>query len=329
MEHTTIRGKIYQDNSGALTEIPVILTEFGPLIPLVDYFVEKAHVRSQAWMNDLVYVVGLLLDYMTKNHDCFDNPKDLFSTFVKRLYTGTVGLNGLDPSGLYWSGHSDVRVRKLVGRLSEFSDWMAERHGTKPLNPLRKATRSEEMLAWAAWHHKHNRAFLGHTWDREKDSLDMTRVRNALLRKTPVIDHESVKFFPEDHIHDLLFKGFIVPGKQKSSRLEERLNLRDILITLLLHYGGLRMSEPFHLFVHDVSADPLNSELALVRIYHPTLGVAPPDLLDVKGKPTRVNRETYLRKKYGMRPRTEYATTDQLHAGWKSTCWTARDTTWM
>jgi hypothetical protein len=38
---------------------------------------------------------------------------------------------------------------------------------------------------------------------------------------------------------DLLFKGFIVPGKQKSPRIEERLNLRDILITMLLHYGGL------------------------------------------------------------------------------------------
>jgi len=317
MQFTTIRGKVYIDNSGVLTEIPVILTELGPLIPLVDYLVEKAHVRSQAWMNNLVYVVGLLLDYMTANHDCFDSTKDLFSTFVKRLYTGTVGLDGFDSSGLYWNGHSDVRVNKLVGQLSEFSDWMAERNGTKPLNPWRQATRSEEMLAWAAWHHRHDRAFLGHTWDREKDSLDMTRARNAILKKTPVIDHEKVKYFSEDHIHDLLFKGFIVPGKQNSPRLEERLNLRDILITLLLQYGGLRMSEPFHLFVHDVCPDPLNPERAWVRIFHPSLGASPSDLLDLKGKPTRCNRETYLRKKFGMRPRTEYATSDQLHAGWK------------
>ena len=54
MHFTTIRGKVYIDNSGAVTEIPVILTEFGPVIPLVDYLVEKAHVRSQAWMNRLV-----------------------------------------------------------------------------------------------------------------------------------------------------------------------------------------------------------------------------------------------------------------------------------
>lgn len=318
MKRTTIRGKIYQDNSGVLTEIPVILTEFGPLMPLVDYFIEKAHVRSQAWMNNLVYVVGLLLDYVTENHDCFDNPKDLFSTFAKRLYTGTAGQNGLDPSGLYWKGHSDKRVAKLVGQLSEFSDWMAKHYGTKPLNPWRTATRSEEILAWGAWHHRRDRSFLGHTWDREKDSLEMTRARNSLLKKNLVIDHESVKYFSEDHIQDLLFNGFIVPGKQNSPRLEERLNLRDILITLLLHYGGLRMSEPFHLFVQDVLSDPLNSERAWVRIYHPRSGTAPLDLLDINGKPTRCNREVYLKNKCGMRPRNEYATTDQLHAGWKN-----------
>lgn len=68
---------------------------------------------------------------------------------------------------------------------------------------------------------------------------------------------------------DLLFQGFIVPGKQKSPRIDERLNLRDILITMLLHYGGLRMSEPFHLYVHDVIHDDTAPGTALVKVYHP------------------------------------------------------------
>jgi hypothetical protein len=306
-----------------VTEIPVIMTEHGPLEPLIDYMLERAQARSDMWKVKLAQAVSLLLDYMAANHECFDDTKELFETFAQRLYTGTVGDDGSDPSGLYWSGRNPAQVRQLVLAISAFSDWMAEKLGTRPVNAWRQATRSEEMLAWAAWHQKRHRAFLAHTWDRGKSSLAMTRARNVLLRKTPVVDHDGVKFFPEDRIHDLLFRGFIVPGKQKSPRLQERLNLRDILITLLMHFGGLRMSEPFHLYVHDVAHDPMNSDRAYVRIYHPSLGTAPPDWMDIKNKPTRCNRQEYLRGKFGMRPRDEYASSAQLHAGWKDNALTS------
>jgi integrase len=317
MPHTTVPAKVFRDHTGIATEIPVILTDHGPLRPLLDYMLRHAQVRSQRWMDKLTQGVSLLLEYMVANHDCFDNPKELFETFTQRLYTGTVSEDGSDPSGLYWQGRSRAVTRHLVQLVSAFSDWMAERQSMTPLNPWQKATRGEEMLAWAAWHQKRDRAFLAHTWDREKSSLAMTRARNVLLKRTPVIDHDPVKFFPEERIHDLLFKGFIVPGQQKSPRLEARLNLRDILITLLMHYGGLRMSEAFQLYVQDVQPDPTRAERAWVRIFHPSEGTAPSDWHDAKGKPIRCNRNAYLRGKYGISPRTEYASTHQWHAGWK------------
>lgn len=317
MLHTTIRGKVRRDHTGAVTEIPVILTEHGPLLPLADYFLSHSQGRSSAWMSKTVQAVGLLIDYMAANHDCFDDPKQLFETFAQRLTTGTVGVDGTDPSGLYWNGLNPSIVGGLVTRISHFSDWMAQEFDAKPLNPWRTATRSEEMLAWAAWHQRRHRAFLAHTWDPENDSLAMTRARNILLKKTPIFNHDPVKRFPDERIHDLLFRGFIVPGKQKSPRIEERLNLRDILITLLMHYGGLRMSEPFHLYVHDVVPDPIHNDRALVRIFHPSDGTAPPDWLDAKGQPIKCNRLTYLNGKYGLRPRNNYGNTDQLFAGWK------------
>lgn len=317
MEHTTVRATIHRDHTGIVTEIPVLLTEHGPLRPLVDYLVQRSYSRSYSWMQKVVQGVGLLLDYMAANHECFDDTEELFQTFIQRLYTGTVGEDGSDPSGLYWPGMNPAVVRQLAQMISAFSDWMAERQGTKPLNPWREAMRSEEMLAWAAWHQKQNRAFLAHTWAHEGASLAVKRARSALLKRTPVIDHDGVKFFPEARIHDLLFRGFIVPGEQKNPRIEERLNLRDILITLLMHYGGLRLSEPFHLYVHDVLPDPFHSERAHVRIFHPSEGIAPPDWKGAQGQPIRCNREVYLRGRYAMRPRTHYASTDQLHAGWK------------
>jgi integrase len=258
-----------------------------------------------------------MIDYLEANHHAFDNPNELFNTFVQRLYSGTVGIDGNDPSGLYWDARSPAVVRVLVNHLSKFSDWMAQEHGTKQLNPWRQATRAEEQLAWAAWQHQKNRAFLGHTLSVDVAALKISRARTTLLKKTPVIDHEPVKFFPADRMVDLLFKGFIVPGKQKSPRIEERLNLRDILITMLLHYGGLRLSEPFHLYIHDVIHDDTAPGTALVKVYHPSLGHAPVDRRDAKGKTVAGDRASYLRDTCGLLPRNEYKSTHRLHAGWK------------
>src|SRR5208282_6700760 len=106
MQHTTIRGKVHRDKTGVVTEIPVIVTEYGPLLPLVDYFLAHVQVRSAAWMTKTAQAVSLLIDYMAANHDCFNDPKDLFETFSQRLYTGTVGNDGIDLSGLYWQGRN-------------------------------------------------------------------------------------------------------------------------------------------------------------------------------------------------------------------------------
>jgi len=316
--YTTVRAKVFQDNTGMMMEIPVIITECGVLRPLLGYFLETAHTRSFSWMQKTIQAVGLLLDYMAANHDRFEDPKELFRLFVQRLYIGTIGEDGTDPSGLYWLPKSTSVVNLLAGQLSAFSGWMATNLGASPLNPWREATSYEGMLQWAAYHHRYSQSFLSHTWDIKKASLTAKQARNTVLRRAPKReDHDEAKYFPEEHIADLLFKGFIVPGKQKSRRIEERLNLRDILITILMHYGGVRASEPFHLYVHDVQPDPLHPGRAMVRIYHPSEGLAPNDWLDAKGKRIKCNREAYLRGKYGMRPRDQYFSTDQLHAGWK------------
>ncbi len=317
MAHTTVRAKVFRDNTGVATEIPVILTEFGVIQPLVDYLLNKSKTHSFSWMQKLTQGIGLLLDYWEANRSCFDDPKELFESFVERLYSGTNGENGTDPSGLYWNGKRRVLVRQLVLQISGFMDWMAEKDGVNSLNPWREATRCEEMLNWAAWNQKHNRAFLAHTWDRNGASQAVKRARNILLKKTLFVYNGGVKYFPEDKIEDVLFAGFIVPGKQRSRRIEERLNVRDMLITMLMHYGGVRVSEPFHLYVHDVLPDPIRPQKAYVRIFHPSDGQAPPDWRDATGNPIECIRESYLRGKYGLRPRDKYALSDQLHAGWK------------
>jgi len=318
MSHTVVRMRLVTDNTGAHVVLPVIVTEGGPLLPLVRYMRSPQARAGRSSQEKLVHVVGLLLDFMAANHDCFENPADLFAAFVERLYTGTVSPDGEDPSGLYWTAKSTVSVKQLVGVLSRFSDWLADNEGATPLNPWREATAAEQRLAWAAWHHRKNRAFLSHTMSRDTARLEMSRARNVALKKAPVVDRDAAKYFPEDQIENLLFQGFIVPGERKSRLIQERLNLRDILITMLMHYGGLRMSEPFHLYVQDVIADPLDPNAVLVRVYHPSEGLAPPDWKGADGKPLKnLMRRDYLRGKYQLQPRNEYWKTEALYAGWK------------
>lgn len=319
MSHVTARAKVIQDNTGIEIELPVIVTERGVLMPLVDYLLEKTHARSYSWMQKVVQSVSLLLDYLNANQNCFDDPKALFTVFAQRLHRGTIGADGMDPSGLYWFPKKGSNAKQLVLLLSEFSDWLAERSGiTTPLNPLRPASRYEEMLDWAAYYQRHSRAFLAHTWNRDKSSAATRETRQIQFRNLPTAVHSDVKFFPENKIADLLFKGFIVPGRQRSPRIEERLNLRDILITIMMHGGGVRVSEAFHLYVHDVNPDPLDPTVAMVRIYHPEEGLAPTDWFDARGNPIACNRNSYLRGKYAIRPRTQYPKGVSLHAGWKN-----------
>jgi hypothetical protein len=229
-----------------------------------------------------------------------------------RLYSGTTGEDGLDPSGLYWHPMQRRTAAMLLGCLSDFSDWLVERQGSQLLNPQRTASRFDEMLTQAAWEHKRSRAFLGHTWSRDGAG----KRRHTQARRSPKLadDQEAVPF-PEKHFTGLLFHGFVRRGGGGHSDPALRLNLRDCLITLLMHGAGFRLSECFHLWVHDVAPDPNDPSLAMVRIHHPSGGQAPDDWYDERGNSIRGNRAAYLAGRYALRPRNELM--DMRRAGWK------------
>ena len=318
MKYTKVKSKTIQDNTGIVIELPVLLIEkdghVNPLLPLHRYCM-KYKIRSCSWHDNLIYVVTLLLDYIEANHDSFSTPKDLFESFADAIHTGTINEEGYDPSGLYWLPKRTYRVKILLNQLSEFSDWMHKEYGSIPLNPWREATIYEERLRWVALINKNERSFLGHIADLDKMSEIAKRVRNVVERKTPVGEHGGAKLFPEDKIKELLFEGF--RKLDKDENILNKYNWRDIAITILMHGGGLRRSECFHLWVHDVFPDPYNSDLAIVRIYHPSDGAAPKDFKLPDGKYIS-NRKAYLRIKYGLKPRNEYYSSDFRHVGWKN-----------
>lgn len=155
MSSVKVRATIVEDNTGIKSQLPILLTEQGELGTVTDYLLKlEADGVSNSVMNGFLQAVSLLLDYMEANRGLFYDPKLLFQTFSKRLYTGTIGEDGLDPSGLYWVPSSTSNVNKHIHRLTAFTNWLADKQGTAPMNPLRDATPHEQRLNYAAWYRK-------------------------------------------------------------------------------------------------------------------------------------------------------------------------------
>ena len=305
------------DNTGTSIETPTLLVEQnGEIIPLwsLHRYLVKHHNMGPTNKDKLIQAVGLLLDYMEANWNCFAKQEDLFSSFANALYGGTINDEGLDPSGLYWFPKATYHANVLINLLTKFSDWMHQNLGAVEFNPWRKATYAEERLNLVAQLYKSNQSFLGHLDNLASISESAKKARTVVLRRPPSADMGAVKFFPEEKMNKIFLEGFKRREKEDAPFID-RYNWRDMAITILLHGGGLRTSEPFHIWVHDVEPDRLNPDIALVRVFHPIDGAAPEDFRGSDGK-YLPNRKSYLKIRYGLIPRNEMY--GHRRAGWKN-----------
>ncbi|WP_193085982.1 gamma-mobile-trio recombinase GmtY [Halomonas sp. FME65] len=303
---TKVIAKITQDSSGVTTDIPVILTDEGVLESVTDY-VLSLHLNgtSLSTINKHIQSIILLIEFMDANKGMFENPEKMFSVFVRRLYSGTVGENGLDPSGLYWIPASTGTVARHINHLTSFTSWVSDNGLGKPLNTLRTATRHEERIQYAAWYRRNQNDFLGHIKDK---SINTTVKRARSIKgRTPLAKTEDDAIaFPTSEFENFYLNGL---GGAKDPRVA----LRDKLILLLIHGAGFRRSEALLLWVTDVFEDPSDPDRAIVRIYNEVEGVAPEGWRTRKGIKTR---KAYLQEKYARSPRQEMQSTQ--HLGWKS-----------
>lgn len=282
------------------------MTNQGTIDSILDYILElEANGNSQSKINSSLISVSKLIEYMDANKKDFDNPKILFQTFTKRLYTGTIGDDGIDPSGLYWFPPSTNTVNKYINNLTSFFNFIYINVENNKVNPLRDSSPHEERINYAAWYYKNQNNFLGHIKDK---SINQTtkRIRTIKGRRTlNNIDNDGIAF-PEEKFPKLFFKG-ITQSK------DNRIILRDQLILLLMHFGGLRESEAIILWISDVLEDNTNPNSAIVRIYNEIDGIAPHNWKSKQGKKTRI---AYLKQVFGRIPRIHE--TGTMHIGWKN-----------
>jgi hypothetical protein len=302
---------VYTDGTGVFYEIPVLLTKIGPLEILVDYLVEHWDVRSPAWMLKVIISVRLFLEYI-EAHPGYSDERAVFLNFRQRLLTGTFkAATGGDPSGLWWRARGQRSSSRIISQLTDLFNWWAQKNPGKK-NPAEtwQGSQHDLRLAESAYRYRRNEAFLGHTWStvRETSHRPGQPARTGKWHRPPLVEQETVRSFPEERILDLVLRGFKVGNRD---------NYRDMLITLLLNGAGFRESEPFHLYLWDVTEDPSHAGRALVLIHHPAWGNAPADpaWVDLAGKRRQGHRVEYLAERFGLAPRDWGLSTSA--AGWK------------
>lgn len=303
---TKVIAQVVQDSSGVTTEIPVILTDEGILESVTDY-VLSLHLNgtSLSTINKHIKSIILLIEFMGANKGMFEDPEEMFSVFISRLYSGTVGEDGLDPSKLYWIPASAGTVSNHINNLTNFTNCLADKGLGKQINTLRAASRHEECLQYAAWFRRNQNDFLGHI--RDKSISETIKRARSIKGRSPLAktDDDAISF-PASKFEEFYIYGL---GGAKDPRVA----LRDKLVLLLMHGAGFRRSEALALWVTDVFEDPSDPGRAIVRIYNETEGAAPNGWKSRKGVKTRA---AYLKEKYGRIPRVEMQSTEQL--GWKS-----------
>jgi hypothetical protein len=293
--------------------IRLLITEQGAMETLIRFFdVPRHRAKSHAWQRKVARAVGLLYDYSV----AVPPPKDprgkrfYLSDFVHALTAGTTAADGFDNTGLCWSPMSWSGVAEVLSYVNQFADFCSKELDTGALNPETAATFAERIAAYRRLDIRNEHSLLKHLGN-AKANYKMHMSREVVAPKAPRVPSTRPPFFPRESFPQLLTEGF---RTRRHGVFWEQYHLRDMMISLLERHGGLRASEPFHLFVTDVQEDRRNPGCAEVRLYHPELGrFSYKDPLS--GKIVHVTRREFLQTHYQRLPRNLIS--GKEHAGWK------------
>jgi hypothetical protein len=306
-----VKARYRRDNTGRENLFPALLTEKGLLLSHLRFLSERSR-GGQSWRERAVFSVLLLVRYINANEGLFDKTTELLHSFNAALRSGTINPKTLqDPSGLYWDSRTHEDANNLINLITQYTDWLARQseYHTNRANPFRLATNAEQRLNWCAYYHKHCNVFLNHLQADQAAKESTKYAREVSKCDISFMAVEEVYRFPESCILQLLDEGFIRRGFELDPDENKRIDWKGRCLTLLMHYGGVRKSEAFHLFLTDIDIDDVRHE-AIVRIYHPSEGAVI--------EPGYGSRREYLAKRFNRLPRTDYLKSERLHAGWKA-----------
>lgn len=285
--------------------------------PLVEYMIAYAN-RSATWQYNVARALGLFWDYCQQVGPSlvFDRGVDpvrlIFRRFAYHLLNGTrKDGHCIDATGLYWPKMTLDRATLLSRQIERFAQWCVREGYADRLGSFTGVTPTdgESAVAFLMASRLRNASLLHHI---KVPSQTVSRVVTTNFDFGSSVvgsDIEPTKRFPTDYLERLLWEGHVRPRWRTSANPIERYNLRDQMVMLLQSFGGVRESEPFHLWVQDVCADPRNPEKAMVVLHHPSEGIVTEGMKEY-------TRHEWLNR-YGLLPRN-LSRQGNYHAGWKN-----------
>lgn len=292
--------------------------------PLLDYFVQL-HGMSNDWRRKCARSIGLFYDFCiappaNEAASRRNTAKDVKGHFVKALKSGTIPADGsVDRTGLYWSPTPTSTIKVYLSHLDGFTEYLQDSTTTED----QKASKAEWLTNtgglittdadlkkfFVAAKLLKERSFLGHL-KRTGEVAQGLRASCVNFGRDNVYDtpdERSVVSMEPDLVTDLMTVGFVKDPNSKS--LFDREDVTAKMVFMLLAYGGLRVSEPFHLWFNDIVIEDLDGrELCYPHLRHPSQ--ARTFILGEAG-----NREDYLHRR-GHLPR-HLLNHGSLKAGWK------------
>jgi len=293
----------YKDSeSGQIFNLPGLFTEKGLIVSHLRYLA-WFNAKSESWKERSVFSLKLLIEYITAVPN-YEKVTELLKSFTEALIAGTIDYSRIDdPLDLYWKPRKNRDANNILFHITHYTDFLALQDGysSSRFNPFRKASSYEERLNWCAYYHKQSNVFLNHLTSIQKAKHEAQRVRIIGNFSENKFDNEKVIRFPEDQVERLIFLGF----KKKDIP-----DYKAQAITMLMNYGGLRKSEIFHIYVSDITQNPNHPDEALVRVFHPEIGVSPDPLYKI--------RTEYLLAETNYKPRNTYRLSERYFSGWKT-----------
>ena len=321
--HTVVKQKI-EHMKGLAIPVLYLNTPNGitRMESLIEYFISNPSASYQ-WMQTRARAVGLFFDYCRASEGFinYHSPhahRTIFKFFSWALLNGTIdNETATDRLKLYWPSSSLDVSKRLCSAILDFEDFCDNQDIiSTPLLRDKKITKPVNEQASLKFLHTaikiKNRSFLSHLIKANKLSNRLNEKNNRNIANlgtsgSRARTNSEEKRFPEELIAPLFEYGFVKdPNAQLMS---DKYDITAKMITLLLFFGGIRESEPFHIWVNDViPVDIESTDDCQVFLRHPVEAST-----FLAGE--NVTRKEFLAQR-GMLPRYKHPI-KSLRANWK------------
>jgi len=322
LHHIIVHQRVMNKNGREIPVIYLLLPNITGVVTqskidlMTKYLLENTSM-SKTWMLDTVRTFGLFCDYIISNKSYYGRLKlekayvniysEIMSDFTFHYFNGTINIESPDPDpmGLYWFPRTRKTTKASLARLQMFGRWLRNDKIAQKLTNILYVSGGDDQSCPdpIGFFTKRNMgrqiSFLSHL-----KRFDRERRESGVVGRTVSIAGDHVRAFPDQLIGPLIHRGFLRRNAKKTNDLQNEDIVAKIL-TLFMLFGGLRKSEPHHLFVSDVQLVDGNFEIFL---HHPEDG-------SIKVGSEKTTRELLVLSRFHWRPRT--VSERRFQAGWK------------